>query len=346
VVGLDEGIVALMSRTKTVMVTGGAGYIGSHVVLALRSAGWDVVILDDLSTGSRDLIPADVPLVVGDVADQEKVRTILRDYECYGVLHFAGAIVVPESVSNPLKYYKENVSASRNLIEVCVEEDIGAFVFSSTASVYGAPEVLPVDENSPTQPESPYGSSKLMTEWILRDVSAASNLNTAILRYFNVAGADPDGRTGQMLKDATHLIKVACQTATGTRDHMYIYGDDYDTPDGTCLRDYIHVSDLADAHVLALDYILREQQNLLMNCGYGHGFSVREVVDTVGRAVGQELPVIVGPRRPGDVASLIATSDKARTLLGWKPKHDDLEVIVQTALEWEMKLVAKRATDA
>ena len=256
-------------------------------------------------------------------------------------MHFAGAIVVPESVSNPLKYYEKNVSASRNLIEVCVEENIDAFVFSSTASVYGAPEVLPVDENSPTQPESPYGSSKLMTEWMLRDVSAASNLKTAILRYFNVAGADPDGRSGQMLKDATHLIKVACQTVTGVRDHMFIYGDDYDTPDGTCVRDYIHVSDLADAHVLALDYILREQKNLLMNCGYGHGFSVREVVDTVCKVAGEKLPVSIGPRRPGDVPCIVATSEMIRGVLGWTPKYDDIELIVRTALDWERKLASQ-----
>ena len=328
----------VMTDNTAVMVTGGAGYIGSHVVLALRTAGWDVVVIDDLSTGSRDLIPADVPLVVGDIADQELVRATLREHNCVGVMHFAGAIVVPESVSNPLKYYKQNVSASRDLIEVCVEEDIGAFVFSSTASVYGAPKVLPVDENSPTQPESPYGASKLMTEWMLRDVSAASNLKTAILRYFNVAGADPDGRSGQTLKDATHLIKVACQTVTGFRDHMTIYGDDYDTPDGTCLRDYIHVSDLADAHVLALDYILREQKNLLVNCGYGHGFSVREVVDTVCKVAGEELPVSIGARRPGDVPCIIATSEMIREVLDWTPKYDDIELIVRTALDWERKL--------
>ena len=289
--------------------------------------------------GSRDLVPDDVSLIVGDLADQELVRKILREHNCIGVMHFAGAIVVPESVSNPLKYYKKNVSASRDLIEVCVQEDIGAFVFSSTASVYGAPEVLPVDEHSPTQPESPYGSSKLMTEWMLRDVSAASNLKTAILRYFNVAGADPDGRSGQMLKDATHLIKVACQTVTGVRDQMFIYGDDYDTPDGTCLRDYIHVSDLADAHVLALDYILQEQQNLLVNCGYGHGFSVREVVDTVSKVAGEELPVSIGPRRPGDVPCIVATSEMIRDALDWTPQYDDIEMIVRTALDWERKLV-------
>lgn len=330
-----------MTNIRTALVTGGAGYIGSHVVMALRAHGWQVVVLDDLSTGSRDVIPDDVALVLGDVADQETVRAVLRDYKCDGVLHFAGAIVVPESVTNPLKYYKQNVSASRNLIEVCVEEDIGAFVFSSTASVYGAPEILPVDENSPTQPESPYGTSKLMTEWMLRDVSAVSKLNTAVLRYFNVAGADPDGRSGQMLKEATHLIKVACQTVVGTRDHMYIYGDDYDTPDGTCLRDYIHVSDLADAHVLALDYILKNEKNLLVNCGYGHGFSVKEVIDTVAKIAGKTLPVSIGPRRPGDVPSIVATSEMIRDVLNWMPKFDDLDVIVRTALDWERKLALR-----
>lgn len=331
-----------MTVVKTALVTGGAGYIGSHVVMALQAHGWRVVVLDDLSTGSRDVIPDEVPVVIADVADQEKVRAVIREYRCDGVLHFAGAIVVPESVSNPLKYYKQNVTASRNLIEVCVEENVRAFVFSSTASVYGAPEVLPVDENSPTHPESPYGSSKLMTEWMLRDVSAASNLKTAVLRYFNVAGADPEGRSGQMLKDATHLIKVACQTVVGLRDHMYIYGDDYDTPDGTCLRDYIHVSDLADAHVLALDYILNEQKNLLVNCGYGHGFSVKQVVDTVTKIANQELQVSIGPRRPGDVPSIVATSEKIRDVLNWKPKYDDIELIVRTALEWERKLAQQK----
>lgn len=334
-----------MSDPKTVLVTGGAGYIGSHVVLSLIDHGWDVVILDDLSTGSRDVVPDGVPLIVGDVGDQDIVRTVIGDHGCVGVLHFAGAIVVPESVANPLKYYKENVSASRNLIEVCVEENIRAFVFSSTASVYGAPEILPVDEMAPTSPESPYGTSKLMVEWMLRDVTNASNLKAAVLRYFNVAGADPAGRTGQMLKDATHLIKIACQTVVGHRDQMFIFGDDYDTPDGTCLRDYIHVSDLADAHVLALNYLMEKNENLLVNCGYGHGFSVRQVVDTVARVAGQPLPVSVGPRRPGDVPSVIATSDKVRQLLGWTPKHDDLEVIIRTALDWEKKLAAAEANN-
>lgn len=329
-----------MTNVQTALVTGGAGYIGSHVVLALRAHGWRVVVLDDLSTGSRSVLPDDVELIIGDVGDQKKVRAVLRDHKCDGILHFAGAIVVPESVANPLKYYKQNVSASRNLIEVCVEEDIGAFVFSSTASVYGAPEILPVDENAPTHPESPYGTSKLMAEWMLRDVSAASKLKTAVLRYFNVAGADPEGRSGQMLRDATHLIKVACQTVVGIRDHMYIYGDDYDTPDGTCVRDYIHVSDLADAHVLALDYILKEQKNLLVNCGYGHGFSVREVVDTVSQISGETLPVSIGPRRAGDVPSIVATSEMIRDVLGWTPKYDDINVIARTALDWERKLAA------
>lgn len=330
-----------MTKNRTALVTGGAGYIGSHVVMALRAHGWQVVVLDDLSTGSRDVIPDDVALVLGDVADQETVRAVLREYKCDGVLHFAGAIVVSESVANPLKYYKQNVSASRNLMEICVEENIGAFVFSSTASVYGAPEIVPVDENSPTQPESPYGTSKLMTEWMLRDISAVSKLNTAVLRYFNVAGADPEGRSGQILKEATHLIKIACQTAVGIRDHMYIFGDDYDTPDGTCLRDYIHVSDLADAHVLALNYILKEEKNLLVNCGYGHGFSVKQVIDTVSKIAGKTLSVSIGPRRPGDVPSIVATSEMIRDVLKWTPKYDDLDVIVRTALDWECKLASR-----
>ncbi len=327
----------------TVLVTGGAGYIGSHVVLALIDAGWPVVALDDLSAGRRDLVAPDVPLVEGDVANIPLMRRTLQAHGCVAVMHFAGSIVVPESVADPLTYYRNNTGASRDLIEAAVAEGVHAFVFSSSAAVYGVPETLPVAEDAPLRPLNPYGTSKLVTEWILRDVARVTDLRYAALRYFNVAGADAEERSGQCGARATHLIKVACETATGKRRHMDIHGADYDTPDGTCVRDYIHVSDLAGAHVAALDHLLARQDNIILNCGYGHGFSVRQVLDAVQQAAGRRLSIGIGPRRPGDAPQLVADSRRIRQTLDWKPRFDDLGVIVKSALAWERNLTTRSA---
>ncbi len=331
-----------MTQSSTVLITGGAGYIGSHAVLALLDAGWRPVVIDDLSTGWRRLVPDGVPFVEGDVADTRLVEATLREHGCQAVMHFAGSIVVPESVADPLKYYRNNTAASRNLIEACVGTGIESFIFSSTAAVYGEPDRVPVSEDAPTRPASPYGASKLMTEWMLRDTAAATPLRYTALRYFNVAGADPEGRSGQPLEDASHLIKVACQAAVGLRDDMAVFGDDYDTPDGTCVRDFIHVSDLAIAHVAALDRLVGGGDSLVLNCGYGHGFSVRQVLDVLGDIIGGPITVRNAPRRPGDVSELISDSRRIRDILGWHPRYDDLATIVRTALEWEKRLLAMK----
>ncbi len=320
---------------QSVLVTGGAGYIGSHAVLALREGGYRVVVVDDLSTGRRELVPNDVPFIIGDVADQALISEVLRTHACTGVMHFAGSIVVPESVIDPLKYYANNTAASRNLIECCISESVEAFIFSSTAVVYGIPSVSPISETAETRPISPYGTSKLMTEWILRDVAAATDLRYAALRYFNVAGADPQGRSGQAGPNTTHLIRVACEVLSGKRESMEIFGTDYDTPDGTCIRDYVHVSDLIDAHVLALDHLLSKRQNLILNCGYGRGHSVRQVLDTAQSLSDRALSVRTSSRRDGDAPSLVADTSRLRDVLGWKPQYDDLKTIVETALAWE-----------
>lgn len=327
--------------SKNILITGGAGYIGSHAVLALREAGWGVVVIDDLSTGRRDLVGDDVPFIAGDIGDAALVGQVIRDHGCRSVMHFAGSIIAPESVAEPLKYYANNTMASRNLIEVCVDEGIEAFVFSSTAAVYGNPKKIPIPEEAETKPINPYGSSKLMTEWILRDVAEASPLRYAALRYFNVAGADAEGRSGQAGPNTTHLIRIASEVVAGKRPDISIFGEDYDTPDGTCIRDYIHVSDLADAHVLAIDHVLRTKENLTLNCGYGQGFSVRQVLDVMQKLADAPITVKSAPRREGDAARLVADSKKIRDVLGWRPKHDDLEEIISSALEWERGLVAK-----
>lgn len=327
----------------TVLVTGGAGYIGSHAVLALRAAGRSVVVLDDLSTGDRNLIPADVPLIVGDVADGAQTAILLRDHHIGTVMHFAGSIIVPESVADPLKYYRNNTAASRSLIETCIKAGVGRFIFSSTAAVYGNPPTRMVTEQTPVAPVSPYGSSKLMTEQMLADVAAAYPAFRYIaLRYFNVAGADPAGRAGQVTPNATHLIKLACETALGRREALNIFGSDYPTPDGTCIRDYIHVSDLADAHVCALNHLEQGGDSLVLNCGYGRGYSVRQVADAVDRVLGQPLPKVEAPRRAGDPVELVADSTRLRTLLGWHPRVNDLDLIVRHALVWEEQRNALR----
>jgi UDP-glucose 4-epimerase len=327
-----------MVESGTVLITGGAGYIGSHAVLAFTEAGYPVVVLDDLSTGVRENLPATLPFVKGDVADMMLVEKVVRQHGVRHVVHFAGSIVVPESVENPLAYYRNNTAASRNLLEVAVRTGVSSFIFSSTAAVYGEPEVVPVRENAALNPANPYGRSKLMTEWMLRDVAAAHDLRYVALRYFNVAGADPLGRTGQSTPRATHLIKVACEAAVGARPFVQVFGDDYPTADGTCIRDYIHVADLAAAHVCALRHLTAGGDNLALNCGYGHGFSVREVLETVQKVAGRRLDIRDAPRRAGDPARLVSDPGLIRQTFPWQPQYDNLGVIVQSALEWERKL--------
>ncbi len=330
-----------MSKNPTVLVTGGAGYIGSHALLALRSAGANLVVLDDLSTGNTWAVPEGVPLVVGDVGDPDLVAATLSDNGVDAVMHFAGSIVVPESVSDPLKYYHNNTANSRTLIEVCVRSGVRNFLFSSTAAVYGMPEIIPIEEDAVKQPINPYGASKLMTEKMLADTSHAHDFRFAVLRYFNVAGADPQGRIGQTSKESTHLIKIAAETVVGLREKMSIYGDDYETHDGTCIRDYIHVADLADAHAQVLAHLMGSNQNLTVNCGYGRGYSVREVLDAVERVTGEKLNYDIAPRRAGDPPELISSNQRIRDLVGWKPSYDDLDTIVRSAIDWERGLLAR-----
>jgi UDP-glucose 4-epimerase len=329
----------------TVLVTGGAGYIGSHMVWRLIDAGESVVVLDRLSTGFAWAVAPEAKLVVGDIGDEVLVEQLILDNDVDAVIHFAGSIVVPESVADPLGYYQNNTVKSRSLIATAIKCGIRHFIFSSTAAVYGDAGTEPVVETAPTAPLSPYGRSKLMTEWMLDDAARAHDFRYVALRYFNVAGADPKGRTGQSTKGATHLIKVACETALGKRDRIEILGTDYDTPDGTCVRDYIHVSDLANAHADALAYLRAGGTSLVANCGYGHGFSVREVIDSVRRVSGVDFAVVEGPRRAGDVPAVVADSSVARTRLGWTPRHDDLDTCVSTALAWEEALSRRNQTD-
>ena len=320
-----------------VLVTGGAGYIGSHMVFQLLESGEQVVVLDDLSTGIKENLAAGSELVEGDVGDEVLLSRLFQSYPFDAVIHFAGSVVVPESVAHPLEYYRNNTAASRSLIAACVRHGVPNFLFSSTAAVYGSPPVIPVSEETQADPVSPYGRSKLMTEWILKDAAAAHGLRYGILRYFNVAGADPQGRTGQSTPRATHLIKRACEVAAGRCEKLTIYGTDYPTPDGTGVRDYIHVCDLVDIHEQVLEKLRSEREPLLLNCGYGRGYSVREVVAAVERAAGQTLAVEMAPRRPGDLAIVVAQTEKLTKLLGWRPRHADLDVIVRTALAWEMR---------
>ena len=327
----------------TVLVTGGAGYIGSHMVWNLVDGGEEVVVIDRLSTGFDWAVPTEARLQVGDIADQPFVERVIAQFGVTEIIHFAGSIVVPESVSDPLGYYLNNTVASRALIESAVRTGVKHFIFSSTAAVYGSPRQMPVQETQPPAPESPYGTSKWMTELMLRDTAAAHPMSFAALRYFNVAGADPEGRTGQSTKGATHLIKVASETALGKRSHIDVFGTDYDTPDGTCVRDYIHVSDLADAHAQALRYLRAGGDSIVANCGYGHGYSVLEVLDTVRRAVGRAFEVRLSGRRPGDATSIVADASLARERFGWQPRFDDLDRIVADALAWEERLSRRNA---
>ena len=323
----------------SVLVTGGAGYIGSHAVLALRDAGWPVAVIDDLSTGFRSAIPDGVAFYAGDIADEALLARIFAEQGIGAVMHFAGSIVVPESVSDPLKYYFNNTVKSRALIAACVAAGVPHLIFSSTAAVYGAPDADRVDEDTPAAPINPYGRSKLMTEAMLADTAAAHRLNYCALRYFNVAGADPQARAGQSTAGATHLLKVAVEAALGKRDFVSVFGSDYPTPDGTGVRDYIHVTDLAGAHVLALEALIADPaRSLTLNCGYGRGFSVLEVLDAVDRVTNRKLVRRVEPRRAGDSAAIVADNARIRATLPWQPRHADLDTIVAHALAWERKL--------
>jgi UDP-glucose 4-epimerase len=327
-----------------VLVTGGAGYIGSHAVLALKDAGWRVAVIDDLSNGSREAVPEGVPFFQGSIAERVLVDSIIDELQIGAIMHFAGSIVVPESVEQPLKYYANNTLASHGLISAAVDAGVKHFLFSSTAAVYGAPERVPIVEDDPKLPINPYGASKLMTERMLEDASAACPFNFGALRYFNVAGADPGGRAGQRGKGSTHLIKVAVETAVGKRDHVAVYGSDYPTPDGTCIRDYIHVSDLAAAHVAALEWLIEhDHENLVVNCGYGKGLSVLEVLDAVDRANGTPVKRVIEDRRAGDPPELVAGNERLLETLDWRPAYADINRIVSDALAWERKLLETSA---
>jgi UDP-glucose 4-epimerase len=324
--------------TSTILVTGGAGYIGSHMILGLADRGDRVVVIDNLSTGVREQVSSDAEFIEGDIADQGLVRDLLKSRKVDAVIHFAGSVVVPESVVDPLKYYGNNTAATRSLLEACIAEGVGRFVFSSTAAVYGVPDTTIVTEEVPTQPINPYGRSKLMTEWMLRDIAQAHPFRFVALRYFNVAGADPAGRTGQSTPRATHLIKRACQAALGRVPALDIFGTDFPTPDGTGVRDYIHVSDLIEAHLLALDALAGGAASDIFNCGYGRGLSVREIVTAVERVSGTKVPTREGPRRAGDPAMLVADSSKLKHAFGWTPRHDSIDEIVKSAYAWERRL--------
>lgn len=332
-----------MTDRPTILVTGGAGYIGSHAVLALIDGGWPVVVVDNLSTGFRWAVHEGATFVEGDIGDTAMMTQVLKQHSVKGIMHFAGSIIVPESVENPLKYYRNNTANSRALIEAAVNAGVPHFIFSSTAATYGVPEESPVREDSPKLPINPYGMSKLMTEIMLADVAAAHPINFCALRYFNVAGADPHGRSGQSTAGATHLIKVAVETALGKRSHVGVFGTDYGTPDGTGVRDYIHVSDLAAAHVLALEALMSEpERNLTMNCGYGKGFSVLEVLDAVDRATNLKIERRIEGRRAGDPPALISDNSRIKATLPWQPAYADLSTIVEHALAWERKLTELR----
>lgn len=330
----------------TVLVTGGAGYIGSHTVRALADNGESVVVIDNLSTGFSAFLPESVPLFIGDAADENLVEGVIDAHGVDAIIHFAGSIVVPESMRDPLGYYRNNTMTTRNLLSAAVRHNVKRFIFSSTAAVYGNPEHVPVPEHAPTRPTSPYGSSKLMTEIMLHDVAAAHGLNYVVLRYFNVAGADPDCRIGLATAGATHLLKIAVETATGQRAKIDVFGADYPTPDGSCIRDFIHVSDLAEAHRSALTYLRNGGRPATLNCGYGRGYSVIEVIDAVRRVSGRNFAVQVADRRPGDIMTIIADTTRIQTTLDWTPRFNDLDTIVAHALAWEEKLVRGRESSA
>jgi UDP-glucose 4-epimerase len=326
----------------SVLVTGGGGYIGSHMVYELVDRGEDVVVLDDLSTGFEWAVAPDADLVIGDIGDRVLLDRLIKSRGIDTIMHFAGSVVVPDSVADPLGYYLNNTVKSRELIAAAVTGGVKRFVFSSTSAVYGVPKAIPVTEDAALDPMSPYGASKAMTERMLADSSAAYGLRYVALRYFNVAGADPQGRTGQSTRGATHILKVAIEAATGQRDHVAVFGTDYDTPDGTGIRDYIHVTDLVAAHAAALDHLGKGGESLVLNCGYGRGYSVLELLDAVQRVAGRPIDIRARARRPGDVPAIVAAADRIRETLGWTPRYADLDTIVGHALAWETKLLEKR----
>jgi UDP-glucose 4-epimerase len=327
----------------TILVTGGAGYIGSHMVHELADAGDSLVVLDNLSTGTASAVPPEVPLVVGNTGDRDLVGSILREHRVSAIIHFAASLIVPESVQDPLGYYLNNTVATRSLLEAAVRGGVRDFIFSSTAAVYGNPAHIPVAEDAPTQPMSPYGSSKLMSEMMLRDVGAAHGLRHVILRYFNVAGADPGLRTGSAKLDATHIFKVAVGAVLGLRPGVDVFGTDFPTPDGTGIRDYIHVTDLVRAHASALRHLRGGGDSLTLNCGYGRGYSVLQVIEAVKRVAGIDFPVRLSDRRPGDPAAVVADTGRIRSLLDWTPQFDDIDTIARHALAWERQLMERRA---
>ena len=326
----------------TVLVTGGAGYIGCHMVHALVEAGESVVVIDNLSTGFSTYLPEGVPLFIGDVADENLVEGVIDAHGVDSIIHFAGSVVVPESMRDPLSYYRNNTATSRNLLNAAMKCGVKRFIFSSTAAVYGNPDTTPVAEDAPTRPLSPYGSSKLMTEIMLHDIAPAYGMEFVVLRYFNVAGADPQGRTGLATMGATHLLKIAVEAATGQRNKIDVYGTDYPTPDGSCIRDFIHVSDLVQAHRAALDYLRDGGTSTTLNCGYGRGYSVLETIEAVRRASGRNFAVQYAPRREGDIMTMIADTSRIRATLNWTPQYDDLQTIARHALAWEEKLARER----
>jgi UDP-glucose 4-epimerase len=327
----------------TVLVTGGAGYIGSHMVLALVEAGESVVVVDNLTTGFSSFLPEGVPLFIGDAGDENLVEGVISAHNVDAIIHFAGSVVVPESMRDPLAYYRNNTMTTRSLLNVAIRCGVRRFIFSSTAAVYGNPDQVPVPEEAHTRPLSPYGSSKLMTEIMLHDVASAHDLQFVALRYFNVAGADPQARIGLATVGATHLLKIAVEAATGQRAQIEVYGTDYPTPDGSCIRDFIHVSDLAQAHRAALAYLREGGESATLNCGYGRGYSVLETIEAVRRVSGRQFAVKYAPRRPGDIMTMIADTTRIQTTLDWTPQYDDLETIAAHALAWETKLMQERA---
>jgi UDP-glucose 4-epimerase len=329
----------------TVLVTGGAGYIGSHTVLALAEAGQEVVVIDNLSTGFSSALPAGVPLFIGDVSDENLVEGVIAAHNVDSIIHFAGSVVVPESMRDPLAYYRNNTMTTRNLLNTAVKCNINRFIFSSTAAVYGNPDRVPVVEEAPTRPLSPYGSSKLMTEIMLHDVATAHGMSYVVLRYFNVAGADPLARIGLSTAGATHLLKIAVEVATGQRAKIDVYGTDYPTPDGSCIRDFIHVSDLAQAHLAALSYLSDGGPSATLNCGYGRGYSVLETIEAVRRACGHNFAVQYAPRRAGDIMTMVADTTRIRATLDWTPRYDNLDTIAAHALAWEQKLALEQQSD-
>jgi UDP-glucose 4-epimerase len=326
----------------TVLVTGGAGYIGSHMVRALADAGEGVVVVDNLSTGFSAFLPEGVPLLIGDAGDENLVEGVIAQHQVESIIHFAGSVVVPDSMRDPLGYYRNNTMTTQSLLKAAVRTGVSRFIFSSTAAVYGNPDQVPVPEHAPTRPLSPYGSSKLMTEIMLHDVSSAHGMSYVVLRYFNVAGADPQERMGLATVGATHLLKIAVEAATGQRARIDVFGSDYPTPDGSCIRDFIHVSDLAQAHRAALSYLRGGGASVTLNCGYGRGYSVLETIEAVRRVSGRNFAVQYAPRRPGDIMTMVADTRRIRATLDWTPQYDDLETIARHALAWEEKLSRER----